>query len=144
MIIETGPGGKKRVFVIHGHDLKQKENLRAIIDSLGAAPVILQDETEPMAPMLSKFQREADSCSCAIAILTPDDAMGNQHRARQNVIFEIGWFCGRKGSERVLMLYRGTLDIPSDLAGVDHQKFANDVRECAEAIAKFLHRIGVI
>ena len=39
-------------------------------------------------------------------------------RARQNVIFELGFFIGRLGRERVCALTKGSPEIPSDYAGV--------------------------
>lgn len=70
------------------------------------------------------FERHAD-VSFAIALLTPDDAgslSGKTEdlrpRARQNVIFELGYFIGRLGREGVCALTRGEVEIPSDYSGV--------------------------
>ena len=58
-----------------------------------------------------------------MALLTPDDAGSLQGedinpRARQNVIFEMGFFAGRLGRGRVILLKRGEIEIPSDYTGV--------------------------
>jgi predicted nucleotide-binding protein len=58
-------------------------------------------------------------------LLTPDD-MGAARdgtdnlkpRARQNVIFELGFFSGKLGRQRVCALHKGGVEIPSDFAGV--------------------------
>lgn len=39
-------------------------------------------------------------------------------RARQNVVFELGYFIGRLGRNRVCALYREGVEIPSDYSGV--------------------------
>ncbi|MNQ69236.1 putative nucleotide-binding protein containing TIR-like domain protein [compost metagenome] len=39
-------------------------------------------------------------------------------RARQNVIFELGFFAGKLGRGRVCLLRKGQVEIPSDLFGV--------------------------
>ena len=39
-------------------------------------------------------------------------------RARQNVIFELGFFIGRLGRNRVCGLYTTNVEIPSDYSGV--------------------------
>lgn len=62
----------------------------------------------------------------SIALLTPDDRAGTasaayeeqKPRARQNVIFELGYFIGRLGRNRVCALYRPGVEIPSDYSGV--------------------------
>ncbi len=39
-------------------------------------------------------------------------------RARQNVIFEHGYFIGKLGRKRVVALVKGDLELPSDISGV--------------------------
>ncbi|WP_312865064.1 TIR domain-containing protein [Rhizobium leguminosarum] len=39
-------------------------------------------------------------------------------RARQNVIFERGYFAGKLGRGRVCLLRKGEVEIPSDLFGI--------------------------
>ena len=61
-----------------------------------------------------------------MALLTPDDAGGlsgeaeQSPRARQNVIFELGFFIGKLGRDRVRALTKGEPEIPSDYAGVEY------------------------
>lgn len=57
-------------------------------------------------------------------LLTPDDegkarnSIQLEPRARQNVLLELGYFIGRLGRDHVCALKRGTVEIPSDFAGV--------------------------
>ena len=39
-------------------------------------------------------------------------------RARQNVIFELGFFIGKLGRDKVCALYETGVELPSDYAGV--------------------------
>jgi predicted nucleotide-binding protein len=41
-----------------------------------------------------------------------------QYRARQNVILEVGYFIGLLGREKVTVLYRGDVELPSDMLGI--------------------------
>jgi predicted nucleotide-binding protein len=41
-----------------------------------------------------------------------------KHRARQNVILELGYFIGTLGRERVAAIYQQDVEIPSDYGGV--------------------------
>ena len=38
-------------------------------------------------------------------------------RARQNVVFEAGYFLGKLGEEKVILLYDNGLEAPGDLSG---------------------------
>ncbi|NNJ85391.1 MAG: nucleotide-binding protein, partial [Gammaproteobacteria bacterium] len=75
--------------------------------------------------IIDKFEQHAASAEFAIALLTPDDVgtlQGDEKdwkpRARQNVIFELGWFLGRLGRGRVCALKKGDVEKPSDYQGV--------------------------
>ncbi len=58
-----------------------------------------------------------------VALLTADDvgrakSGTDQPRARQNVVFETGFFCGAFGRSRVAVLVEDGVERPSDLQGV--------------------------
>lgn len=55
-------------------------------------------------------------------------ATDEQRRARQNVLFELGYFVGKLGRGKVCMLLKGNLEMPSDLAGVEYVNFDSDWR----------------
>jgi predicted nucleotide-binding protein len=64
------------------------------------------------------------SSSCTLTPFSPvllgkgkDDPELKQ-RARQNVIFELGFFAGSLGRAKVCVIYDPILELPSDLAGV--------------------------
>jgi predicted nucleotide-binding protein len=56
--------------------------------------------------------------------MTPDDEGGpiasaeRSARARQNVVFELGFFIGRLGPERVAAILKGDVERPSDFNGI--------------------------
>jgi len=62
----------------------------------------------------------------AVVLMTPDDIGGTksqedafQARARQNVVFELGYFAGKLGRSRVCaLLSDSNIEKPSDIAGV--------------------------
>ena len=59
-------------------------------------------------------------------LLTPDDPMKDgPARARQNVIFELGYFIGKLGRERVTVLKRGEVEVHSDYSGVIYHEIDN-------------------
>ena len=76
--------------------------------------------------MIEKIEKYTEEAFIIFALMTPDDQVVDAaggciaRRARQNVIFELGFFMGRFGriGGRVLILNKGTVEMPSDIAGI--------------------------
>ena len=113
-----------RVFVVHGRDEGAKDKVARFIDKLRLEPIVLAEQPSQGLTIIEKFERHAN-VAFAVVLMTPDDTgslrgqedSGNP-RARQNVIFELGFFIGKLGRERVCVLTRGDVEIPSDYSGV--------------------------
>jgi predicted nucleotide-binding protein len=75
----------------------------------------------------------SQACSFAFALFTPDDEVTNSgqtySQARSNVFYETGWFIGRLGRPRVILLLKSGAKIRSNLEGVSRIEFANKVEE---------------
>jgi predicted nucleotide-binding protein len=65
-------------------------------------------------------------------------------RARQNVILELGWFMAKLGRHRVVILYKGSTEIPSDLLGVVYLRFQTSIFEVSEKIRQRLSGAGLL
>jgi len=116
--------GTRRVFVVHGHDEAAKEAVARFLSKLDLEPVILHEQPNQGRTIIEKFEGHAD-VDFAVVLLTPDDighpagSPGDaKPRARQNVVFELGYFVGRLGRSRVCALHKGTVEILSDYDGV--------------------------
>ena len=114
----------KEVFVIHGRDNEAKETVARFLEKLALTPVILHEQPNQGRTIIEKFEQHAQ-VGFAVALLTPDDvgALKNEEkklkpRARQNVVFELGYFLGRLGRKRVCALIKGNVEPPSDYDGV--------------------------
>jgi predicted nucleotide-binding protein len=118
-----------KVFIVHGHDRKLVEAVQDTVEAeLGwTRPIVLDEQAGAALTIIEKFERYAQSADAVIVLMTPDDVgstaasiSGKQFRARQNVLFELGYFFGKFGRDgsRVLLLKSGDLEIPSDLSGV--------------------------
>ena len=112
------------VFVIHGRDNESKVTIARFLEHLGLNPVILHEQSNRGRTIIEKFEQHAQ-VGFAVALLTPDDVGALREntknlkpRARQNVIFEFGYFIGRLGRNRVCALTKGDVEIPSDYEGV--------------------------
>ena len=131
----TTPAGKAvigtKVFLIHGRDEAAKLDVARFLEQLDLEPVILAEQPSGGKTIIEKFETHAD-VGYAVALLTADD-VGSRHgedavqpRARQNVIFELGYFIGRLGRERVCALTKGQPEIPSDYSGVVYVPMVSD------------------
>jgi predicted nucleotide-binding protein len=124
------PASARSVFLVHGQD-SAAENLTArFIEKLELKLIVLHEQPSQGRTIIEKFQDYAN-VAFAVVLLTPDDRGGprgaafdsQNHRARQNVIFELGYFIGRLGRNRVCALYTEGVEIPSDYSGVVFIKF---------------------
>ena len=123
------PEHLRDVFIIHGRDEGTKETVARFISQLGLNPIILHEQPNQGQTIIEKFERHAE-VAFAIAILTPDDTGGlvgkkqsHKPRARQNVVFEFGYFMGRLDRQRVCALKKDNVETPSDYDGVLYISF---------------------
>ncbi len=111
-----------KVFVVHGHDSGVRESVARFLESVDLEPIILVEQPDGGRTIIEKFEAHAATTSFAVILLTPDDVgsvdSSHMERARQNVIYELGYFAGKLGRGRVCLLRKGSVHMPSDLAGV--------------------------
>lgn len=112
----------RRIFIVHGHDDGARETVARFLERIGLEAVILHEQANQGRTIIEKVVANSD-VGFAVVLLTPDDegcVKGGtpEPRARQNVLLELGYFIGRLGRDKVCALKRGTLEIPSDFAGV--------------------------
>lgn len=106
------------IFIIHGHDEELKGEVSGYIKSLGLAPVVLHEVEDRGRTIIEKLEHEVARAKFAIALWSPDDETSDgMARARQNVILETGIFCQALTRKGVRILIKGSVEIPSDLAG---------------------------
>jgi predicted nucleotide-binding protein len=114
---------KPKVFVVHGRNDEVKNDVARWLARIGLDEIILHEQPNGGRTLISKFQEVAAEVAFAVVLMTPDDvgglAGGDQtYRARQNVIFELGFFIGKLGPARVAALLVGSIETPSDYDGV--------------------------
>jgi predicted nucleotide-binding protein len=113
-----------KVFVVHGHDEATREAVARFLEKIELKAIILHEQPDQGRTIIEKFEAYANQVCFAVILLTPDDLGGPASepaqvtRARQNVIFELGYFVGRLGRGRACLLRKGEVEIPSDLYGV--------------------------
>jgi predicted nucleotide-binding protein len=118
----TVPSG--RVFIIHGHNRALREITARFVEKLGPAVIILDEQPSSGRTIIEKFESYAE-VHFAIALMTADD-MGTGRaasepgklRARQNVVFELGFFTAKLGRSRLAVLHEEGVEMPSDFSGI--------------------------
>jgi len=128
------------VFIIHGHDNGLKTQIQLLLTRAGVNNIVLHEQPDKGRTIIDKLVEESSNSNYAIALLSPDDMLfDGSKRARQNVILEIGYFIGRLGKERVRILKKGDIEIPSDLQGILYENFDSSgawkMKLCKELIA---------
>ena len=116
---------KNKIFIVHGHNSELKLEVARFIESdFNKEAVILHERPNKGREILGKFEDEAD-VDVAIAIWSKDDVgkvnseeFALKPRARQNVIFETGYFIGKLGREKVIVLLEDGIEAPSDYSGL--------------------------
>jgi predicted nucleotide-binding protein len=129
------------VFIIHGRDelnlLRLKELLR---ERWGLESIVMTGQPGKGRTLIEKFEQEAQTASFALALLTPDDVVklgeSQYAQARPNVVFELGWFYGRLGRDKVCILFREGTTIHSDLDGLSRIQFSESVIEKVSEIER--------
>lgn len=121
------------IFIVHGHDEATKQAVSRFVENLGLKAIVLQEQPSAGKTIIEKFESYSD-VDFAIVLLTPDDIVAPKSKssrgkppARQNVIFELGYFAGKIGRDRVCLIYKEGVEIPTDYEGVVFIKLdAND------------------
>ncbi len=115
-----------RVYIVHGPDEETKTTVAKFIENLGLKPTVLDRKPSKGQTVIDKFDEQADKAGFAIALLTPDDVGGLKDeadqqlnpRAHQNVLFELGYFIGKLNPNRVCLLYKEGVELPSGIRDV--------------------------
>lgn len=120
----TRPPSRK-VFVVHGRDNDAKNEVARFLSKIGLEEIILHERPISGRHLLTQFQEESEGASFAVVLITPDDEGGlagepPRKRARQNVVFELGFFIGKLGTARVAPLVKGDVEKPSDFDGIGY------------------------
>lgn len=140
----------KKVFIVHGHDHTLKNDLEVFCRDIGLEPIVLHRQIDGGLTIIEKFEQYAN-VAYAFILLTPDDicysftdANKNEsdrslfYRARQNVIFEFGYFVGKLGRSNICCIYKEGVELPSDLSGLIYKQVNSTIEEVGYAIIREL------
>lgn len=141
----------KKIFIIHGRCNNENNDLKDYLLSEFKleSTIMIPASDKGSKTIIEKFEELASECDLAIAILTPDDLVSRNKdsysQPRPNVFFEIGWFFGKIGRDKVKIFMRKdtTFDECTDLQGVIAPRFS-EIEECYQSVKQFLEENGKI
>jgi predicted nucleotide-binding protein len=139
----------KNIFLVHGHDGIAKKKVADFIKELGLNPIILHEQPNGGKTIIEKFEAHAAEVYFAVVVMTPDDvahqvskAVVKEARARQNVVFEFGYFIGKLGRKNVVAIKEESVAVPSDMDGVIYLPL-DDSGEWKKDLVRELKNAGV-
>lgn len=141
------------IFIVHGHDSDARDQLELALRRLGLEPFILMNSSGGGKTIIEALEGHIGrdySSAFGIVLMTPDD-MGYakkdgedraEPRARQNVILETGMLLSSLTRERIAIIVKGHLDIPSDLQGIIRLGYNDHVKEIIPKLCQRLRETG--
>ncbi len=122
------------VFIVHGHDEGAKHKVARYVEQLGLTAIILDEQAGKGCTVIQKFEDHSKDVGFAVVLFTPDDVGKSvkedtlKPRARQNVVFELGYFVAKLARNRVSVLYGKGVEMPSNYDGVLYISLEDDWR----------------
>jgi len=145
----SGKGvNRKNIFIIHGRNDNIKDKVAKFISRLGIEPIILNELINRGQTLLEKLEEYSD-IRTAIIIFTNEDVNSYndeseyEKRARQNLIFEAGYFLGKIGKRNMIVIAEQGVMLPSVLDGYSYfkmdseEKWKEEIAEKLKDLKKF-------
>jgi predicted nucleotide-binding protein len=149
------PKSSDKIFIVHGHNDALKYEIAHSLQRVGLDVTILHEQPNKGQTIIEKFSSHAAEVGFAVVLLTADDEGRRKGagagllpsdplklRARQNVVFELGFFFGLLGRGRVCAVYENGVELPSDLHGLAYVEHDSAGR-WKHAVAKEIHAAGI-
>lgn len=139
------------VFVVYGHDIQAKTELKLLLKQLNLNPLLIDDLPSQGRTIIEQLEHYVKQANYGIVLATPDDMYIDSEgitktRARQNVIFELGMLCSHLGRNRVSVIIKQNnyFEKPSDIDGIIYLEYKEQVTELKEKLVKELKSHGYV
>ena len=119
---------RPKVFISHGHDRLALMALSEFLTNQGVKAVTRSEQLGASQSFPESLDRQMDTAQFAVVLMTPDDAGARKGetlrpRARQNLVFELGYLLGRLGSHRIVVLLKEEdepIELPSNDSSIQY------------------------
>ena len=143
----------RQIFIVHGHDMEARDQLELALHRLHLEPYVLMNASGGGKTIIEALEGKIGrdySSDFGIVLMTPDD-IGYakdegpdkaEPRARQNVILETGMMLSSLTRERMAIVVKGHVDIPSDLQGIIRFGYNEKIKEIVPKLCQRLREAG--
>ncbi len=143
----------RQIFIVHGHDSDARDQLELALHRLGLEPFVLMNTSGGGKTIIEALEGKIGrdySSDFGIVLMTPDDVgyakkdgeSRAEPRARQNVILETGMLLSSLTRQRIAIVVKGHVEIPSDLQGIIRFGYNDHVREIVPKLCQRLKEAG--
>jgi predicted nucleotide-binding protein len=123
------PAGTKQVFLAHGRNEQWRQAVANLLERTGSHEImILNERPTERGTLVEQFGAHAPGSRYAVVLLTADDVGAPRleserepyfsPRARQGVVFEMGFLVAALSPACVCVLYEDGVELPCDLEGI--------------------------
>ena len=110
---------KIKVFIVHGHNNELKSEVARYIEKLGFDAIIFHEQANGSRTIIEKLEQITADVQFAVVLYTgDDDGIDGKKRARQNVVFEHGYFVAHLGRNKTCAIMDNNVERPSDSDGI--------------------------
>ncbi len=128
MLDEVIAERRNSIFLSHGHNELIKLRVKDYLGSnLKRNTIVLSDLPSLGLTVVEKLERASERCCFAVIVMTKDDEQrSGDRRARQNVVHELGFFQGKYGRQRVVLVVEQGVELFSNISGIVRIEFEHD------------------
>lgn len=145
---------RPQIFVVYGHDKEACLQLENALLRLECEPFVLGKTSGKGKTIIEALELKIgrdNKSAFGVVLVTPDDmgcAKGEypdkaEPRARENVILETGMLLASLTRERVALLVKGQINLPSDLKGMIYIAFNDKVSEAIPKLCAHMMEAGI-
>ena len=143
----------RQIFIVHGHDAEARDQLELALLRLGLEPFVLMNTSGEGKTLIEALEGRIGrdySADFGIVLMTPDDVGYSskdgperaEPRARQNVVLETGMLLSSLTRDRMAIVVKGHLELPSDLEGIIRFGYNVHVKEIVPKLCQRLKEVG--
>jgi len=124
---------KFTVVLVHGHG-RERQQLKSLIVEAGYSCIVLKDDVRKKGWLFDVWRDTIwDQAHAVVVLMTRDDKVGARFRARQNVVFELGYCFGAFDSldpratydalDAVIVVAERNVELFADIEGLMRVEF---------------------
>lgn len=141
---------EQKLVIVHGND-EHAEHLKLILQNLGLDPYIVQNKDIHSLAVIEALELQIYQTAFGIILMTPDEYgspqnltdTGGMPHAKQNVILEMGMVMASVGRERMVILKKGNLEMPSGVDGINCLEFNQQIKEIEDKLVQSIKKAGI-